>query len=151
MIKEVQNSETDQVDSGYYGLDSYITNYFEDIPSAEEALNISKEFKIPLHPAYTDYWGNLKIEKITQLREFLVKNFKNDNLMLKIDPEIKNILEQAFVPHEIKENRIVFSKAKNEIFEELFSLRSKKSKKGQYSSVFEYFDEISPIKIKASS
>lgn len=146
---EKNKSSLDKISIAKEKLDLYISNYYDSVPSAEEALSISKELDIPLHPVYTDYWCNLNLEDIIKLRKYFIKSFKEENLELELEVEIKAILEKAFAPHRIKDNRIVFSKAKNKIYEEIFSIRSKKSvKNGKFSSIFEYFDAISPVKIK---
>jgi len=130
-------------------LNTFTNDYFDKISSAQEALNLSKFFNIPLHPAYTDYWGNLSIEEILKLREHMIKGFKEGSLILDLNEEIKEILEKALVPHRIMGDKIMFSEAKDKIYEEIFAITSNnKIKNSNFSSVFEVFKSISAIKIK---
>jgi len=130
-------------------INLFHTNYFEKIPSAEEAITISKNLNIPLHPAYNDFWGNLILDEIISLRKHLINNYNNGSLTLELNDEIKSILEKAFIPHRIINKRIVFSKAKNKIYEEIFGLKSKKEiNVRKNSSIFDFFFAISSIKIK---
>jgi len=130
-------------------LKSYHTDFFKKIPSAEEAIAISKILNIPLHPVYTDFWNNLTLKEIISLRKFFIDNYKNGILTLDIIPEIKSILEKAFIPHRIIDNKIVFSKAKNKIYEEIFGLKSKKDiDLSKISNIFDLFNSLSAMKIK---
>lgn len=130
-------------------LKSYHTDFFKKIPSAEEAIAISKILNIPLHPVYTDFWNNLTLKEIISLRKFFMDNYKNGILTLDIIPEIKSILEKAFIPHRIIDNKIVFSKAKNKIYEEIFGLKSKKDiDLSKISNIFDLFNSLSAMKIK---
>ncbi|TFG05070.1 MAG: DNA polymerase II large subunit, partial [Promethearchaeota archaeon] len=106
----------------------YIEDPFRNTPSAEEAIHISKSFNIPLHPKYTDFWGNLELDDILKLREYFLINYdaSDDEMKIKNDETIKEILEKAFILHEIKENKIIFSKSMSRIYKEIFDLKNEK-------------------------
>ncbi|MFX0083161.1 MAG: DNA polymerase II large subunit [Candidatus Hodarchaeota archaeon] len=128
-----------------------IENPFTLQPSAEEAINLSHEYNIPLHPFFTDFWGNISIEELYTLRKAFVSGFSDieKKIILTYNEEIKNILEKAFIIHQVKENKIVFSKRMNIIYAEIFKLEDKKQIKfDKGDSVFSFLNKISSIKIK---
>ncbi|MFX1297457.1 MAG: DNA polymerase II large subunit [Promethearchaeota archaeon] len=130
---------------------SFISNPFKNIPTAEEAVQISKKFNIPLHPFYLDFWGNLTLEDLDLLRKTFIKNFSEaeQEIILPHEELIKKILEKAFIPHKIKGNKIFFSKNMNFIYKTIFNLRNKKPIEiDNDDNVFTYFYKISSLKIK---
>ncbi|MFX1315633.1 MAG: DNA polymerase II large subunit [Promethearchaeota archaeon] len=130
---------------------NYIKNPFKNIPTPQEALDLSKKYNIPLHPKYTDFWGNLTVEELYKLREALIDGFLEAEvkLCLENNKAIKKILEKAFVPHKIEGNKIVFSEIINKIFIEIFNLKGKQSISFEKEDdVFSYFFKFSSIKIK---
>ncbi|MFX1451076.1 MAG: DNA polymerase II large subunit [Promethearchaeota archaeon] len=132
-------------------LESFIKNPFKNIPTAQEAVQISKKYDIPLHPFYLDFWGNLTVAELITLRKAFIKNFSESKQLILLNNEvpIKKILEKAFIPHKIKENKIIFSKSMNFIYNTIFNLSDKKSKKLENNiDVFTYFDKVSSLKIK---
>ncbi|UCD02084.1 MAG: DNA polymerase II large subunit [Promethearchaeota archaeon] len=147
---ELENSirEQDKIDEK---IKDFINNPFKNIPTAEEAIKISKKFSIPLHPRYLDFWGNLSIEELDLLRNAFIKNFSESeqNIKLTYEKPIKKILENAFVLHKLKDNKILFSKEMSLIYKSIFNLKDKKSIKiEQDDNVFTYFNKISSLQIK---
>ncbi len=129
----------------------FVKNPFKKIPSAKEALTLAKNYNIPLHPLYTDFWGNTSIRELQVLREALINGFDevNKTIELKNDKELKQILEKAFILHSIKESSIILNKATIEIFKTIFNLEDKKIVDiGKDDDVFSYLSKISPIIIR---
>ncbi len=129
----------------------FVKNPFKKIPSAKEALALAKNYNIPLHPLYTDYWGNLSISELQILREALVNGFDeiNKTIELKNDKGLKQILEKAFILHTIKENSIILNKNTIETYETIFNLEDKKiADIGKDDDIFTYFSKFSPIVIR---
>ncbi|MHA1490128.1 MAG: DNA polymerase II large subunit [Promethearchaeota archaeon] len=130
-------------------IKKFIENPFNVIPSAEEAIKISQKYDIPLHPAYCDFWGNISVEELDVLRKVFIKSYSEEKLIIDYNENIKEILEKAFVLHKIKEGKIVFSKAMNYIYINIFNLKSQNSEKTEKNgSVFTYFFRVSSIIIK---
>ncbi|MFX1302794.1 MAG: DNA polymerase II large subunit [Promethearchaeota archaeon] len=132
-------------------LKSFIDNPFENIPNAEEAVMISKRFKIPLHPAYLDFWGNLSIDELNSLRNAFIKNSSESDRNIKIlyEKPIKKILEKAFILHKIRDNKIIFNKEMSFIYQTIFNLNNKKPIKIESDdNIFTYFYKISSLQIK---
>lgn len=138
-------------DHNYNLVRDYIEDPFTNVPSAIEAINLSREFDIPLHPAYLDFWGNLTLEEVKKLRFAFFTNYNSSEqkIALKRDQEIKGILEKAYILHRCNEEEIMFSKAMNVIYEEIFGLKDvDKIEDPEVNDVFEYFYALSSIKIK---
>jgi DNA polymerase II large subunit len=82
-------------------------------PIAHEALLISENLEVPLHPTYTYFWKEIEIEDLTLLRRAIIqceKIKKNDlyrELRLPLHSKIKGILERLCVPHKMEDDEIV--------------------------------------------
>ncbi|MHA1471745.1 MAG: DNA polymerase II large subunit, partial [Promethearchaeota archaeon] len=129
----------------------FIEDPFNNIPLAKVAISLSKKYDIPLHPKYTDYWGNLSLSDLNTLREALITSYddKTKKIDLKNKPTIKDILERAFVPHTVNEGCIILGEATTEIYETIFNLKRKEIvTPNKNDSVFDYFSNISSIKIR---
>ncbi|MHA1283546.1 MAG: DNA polymerase II large subunit [Promethearchaeota archaeon] len=132
-------------------LKKFIENPFTVKPKAEEALEISKKYGIPLHPEYLDFWGNITLKELIFLREKLLEGYSNEQekIVLKNTPEIKKILEKAFVLHRVQEDKIIFSKAMNLIYINIFNLNNnQKVEPKEDEDIFSYFKRLSNIIIK---
>ncbi|TFG29827.1 MAG: DNA polymerase II large subunit [Promethearchaeota archaeon] len=129
-----------------------IENPFNNKPTAEEALNISQEYNIPLNPSYLDFWGNITIDELELLRNTFIKSYINTlkkEIVVDFDKPIKDLLEKAFIKHKIKDNKIVFSKAMNTIYKTIFALENEDHQMiGKDDDVFSYFYRLSSIIIK---
>ncbi|MCJ7647270.1 MAG: DNA polymerase II large subunit, partial [Candidatus Lokiarchaeota archaeon] len=86
-------------------LKIFIQDPFHNVPSAEDAIKLAYSLKIPLHPFYTDYWGNVSVTELEVLRTAMNEGFDGSEkkIYLKNDPKIKDILEKAFVVHLVKD------------------------------------------------
>jgi len=149
-VLEFEN-EINKKENKNHKYKKYIDNPFDNIPTAELAIELSLEYNIPLHPKYTDYWGNLEVNELEILREAFGKSYiKNENsIRLENEQSIRKILEKAFVLHKIKDNKILFSSDMNKVYEKIFNLSDYKSiKPDKKDDVFTYFSKITSIKIK---
>ena len=132
-------------------IKQFLKNPFEIKPTAEEALHLSETYKIPLHPAFTDFWGNLTVEELKALRDALMDGYDkaSDKLNLGFDNHIKKILEKAFVPHRLMDDKIIFSSAMNHIYIHIFNLQENPlDSLEKVKDVFDFFSQISGITIK---
>ncbi|MFX0070730.1 MAG: DNA polymerase II large subunit [Candidatus Hermodarchaeota archaeon] len=132
-------------------IKKFIEDPFNNLPSAEEAINISQSFNIPLHPMYTDFWGNLSLTEVEILRDTFLKSYKTskNELALDLDINVKNILEKAFILHKIKDDKIRINKSMSYVYKAIFNLEDKKQiEANRDCDVFTYLFKISGIKIK---
>ncbi|MBY9007636.1 MAG: DNA polymerase II large subunit [Candidatus Lokiarchaeota archaeon] len=129
----------------------FIENPFDNIPIPELAIKLSLKYKIPLHPKYLDYWGNLDVKELKILREEFKKGFDKDknNIIIQNEENTKKILEKAFIIHKVKDNQIYFDIDMTNIYIEIFNLLDYKNIEiGEQDNIFSYFNKITPIKIK---
>ncbi|HDI73218.1 MAG TPA: DNA polymerase II large subunit [Candidatus Altiarchaeales archaeon] len=90
---------------------SKVSNYTK-IPrdlSPEDAVQISKQYSVPLHPRYVYHWEDLSVNELRKLANWLVKGKIEDKglILTNNNPEAKRILELLGVPHEVECNSIV--------------------------------------------
>lgn len=81
-------------------------NGFEKISSAD-AIAISKKFGIPLHPAYTYLWHDLKPEDFEHLAAIISSKGVLNEQKLCLPMEAKDALEVLLVQHKVREKKIV--------------------------------------------
>ena len=85
-------------------------------PSPEEALRLSMNLGVPLHPRYTSLWSKITPEELLRLRNYLLEAErvqKGDSWVLVgvLDAEVKGVLERLLVPHEVAGERLTLSEA----------------------------------------
>lgn len=143
--KAIKNSEYNDEN-----LDHYIADPFSNIPKANEALKISQTYDIPLHPSYTDFWGNISIQEAQKLRKALIKEYDDSKpLSLSNTKPIKKILEKAFVLHQVKNDKIIFSRAMQTVYHELFNLENKEEfNLEEIDNIFTYFHKLSSLHVR---
>ena len=132
-------------------ITKYINDPFNNIPTAEEAIHLSKKYNIPLHPAYLDFWGNISLEELDFLRtQFQAKYSPTEGkIALDYSKETKKILEKAFILHRIKDDKIYFSKSMNYIYSIIFNLDDEEeSNIEENETIFSYFLKLSSIKVR---
>jgi len=90
----------------------YLNQFLERIPTIDEALKISFDFKIPLHPAYLYFWDKISSEDLAKLLE------PNEihEAYIKYPIQIKKILENLGTPHKIENDKIILEHQEVKIF-----------------------------------
>lgn len=80
---------------------------------ANEALEVSLSLNVPLHPKYTYHWEYLGKEDFHYLYTQL-ENWKliGDNLILKLDEKLKQILEKICLPHKVRDGKLIVEEGK---------------------------------------
>ncbi|TMI26705.1 hypothetical protein E6H30_03310, partial [Candidatus Bathyarchaeota archaeon] len=81
-------------------MQEFAYNPFSVKPRAGEAIGLSQSLGIPLHPAYTHFWSLVTIQDVYYLREKLI-HYLDDSCVLPYDEKLKDILEQARMPHKM--------------------------------------------------
>jgi DNA polymerase II large subunit len=114
--------------------------------SSAEALTLSKNYNIPLHPKYTYCYNDVTIEDLNALIELIEKgkkNYKPNNELILDLSYPKRVLEVIGVPHTVRDGKIVIDK--DHAYALLVTLPKKLPEK---DSTLEAVNEISPIEIK---
>ena len=100
-IKEIK--EFDNVK--HNGLVDFYTNPYTIFPSIEEALRISIQFDIPLHPKYSFYWEPITVKEFLLVRNTLMNTIDNNYIKSTIEfpynYELKTIFEKLGIFHSI--------------------------------------------------
>jgi len=80
-----------------------------DVPGPREAVQLAKEFAIPLHPRYVYFWEDISTRDLKVLIDWLSKGgIKGDRFIIENhDPEAKRILEVLGVPHEVEDSKVI--------------------------------------------
>jgi DNA polymerase II large subunit len=77
------------------------------VPSATQAVHLSKKLKIPLHPAYLYRWMALDPKEIPKFRKWLLTkhSIKESTMILPFNSELKKLMEKAAIPHTLSSNK----------------------------------------------
>ncbi len=135
-------------DSDYELYKPFIDNPFKNYPSAKEAIELSKKYDIPLHPRFTDHWGNISVKELKFLRSHLLNGY-NHSIYLKNDPKVKELLERAFVTHKVEGDQIKFSKSMEFIYQVLFKLENdEEGLINDNDDQFSFFKKISGLNVR---
>lgn len=103
-IKEIDDKKSDNIK--YNKLVDFYLNPFTTIPSIEQALQISAQFNIPLHPRYSFYWESINIKEFLFLRNILlsvidINNNSTPTIQFLYNSDLKIIFEKLGVFHSI--------------------------------------------------
>ena len=96
----------------YTSNNEFLSQFLTKIPTLDEALKLSLDFQIPLHPKYLYYWDQISSEELSKI---LKPNKANEN-SIEYSIETKNILEKLGVPHKLNNNQIILEKEEAKIF-----------------------------------
>lgn len=75
--------------------------------SGIDAIAISRKYGIPLHPAYTYLWHDLKPGDFEQLASIVSSKGSLNEQRLYLPMEAKDALEVLLVPHKVREGKII--------------------------------------------
>jgi len=89
-----------------------LNQFLNKIPTIDEALKLSLDFHIPLHPQYLYFWDMISSQEFTQLLE----PTKVNETFIEYSKETKKILEKLGTPHKIKNEIIILEGLEAKIF-----------------------------------
>ena len=89
-----------------------LNQFLNKIPTIDEALKLSLDFHIPLHPQYLYFWDMISSQEFTQLLE----PTKVNETFIEYSKESKKILEKLGTPHKIKNEIIILEGLEAKIF-----------------------------------
>jgi len=102
------------------------------ISNFKEALKLSEELGVPLHPEYTYFWESISGEDVKELK-----------MNLNSPDKVKEILERLGVEHHVKDGKVALEERDREILETLLSGELKNVP----ASGVEAVNMTSPVKI----
>jgi DNA polymerase II large subunit len=87
----------------YEPNDEYLTQFLNRVPTLDEALKISLDFQIPLHPQFLYFWDQISSSELSEILQ--PKKVNEGSIEYPIN--VKKILEKLGVPHKQKESIIL--------------------------------------------
>ncbi|MHA1301080.1 MAG: DNA polymerase II large subunit [Candidatus Helarchaeota archaeon] len=122
------NSVSDIIKISPERLENFIKNPLKVRPTQEEAIRISKNLSMALHPYYTYCWNDITKEELLYLRSYLIKSIPissdSNKLIINYEKRVKEILEKIEIPHDVKDKKIIFTE-NSLILKELLRLDEK--------------------------
>ena len=140
-VEEYWIEELKQKLTKYEPDDKYLKQFLNKIPSLDEALKLSLDFKIPLHPKYLYFWDQISTE---ELQKLLHPTTINEN-SIKYNLETKNILEKLAVSYTKNNKLLILENQEAKIF---FNLLFRKKLIISDLSVPKIISESSEIEIR---
>jgi len=136
-------------------IKSFLDDPFNNKPSIQEAVLLSRALNIPLHPSYTFFWSNIDVEHLMKVRKWLLSsevNYEGD-LIAKIEghliPDIKEVLEEICVPHRITINKkIIIEGSDAHAFALSLGIHSPNNEVSRNLSVLENLSSLSDLIIR---
>ena len=142
--------------------------FFKIKPEISEAITLSKNLGVPLHPHYTFHWADLSMEELEQaLRMMYASKITKDEeitkIIIKNNPENKYLLEILGVPHIIATEFIVIEQGfaaalaisisleTNELEKALNLLNDSTKQDSKQKTSLEIINQLSKIKIRDKS
>ena len=83
----------------------YLKQFLNKTPTIDDALEISLNFQIPLHPSYLYFWDKISPNELGQLLE--PKKSNETSIEYFSSTQTKKILEKLGVPHKVVESEII--------------------------------------------
>lgn len=141
-VEEYWVAELEAKLAKYESKDSAL-EYLSKIPSFDEALKLSLDFDIPLHPHYLYFWEQLSVEEFDQI----LKPTRAEPDLIIYQKSSKLILEKLGVPHEASGDTILLKTPESRIF--FYLLFRKPIELDSSKTVPEMISQTSGIKIRA--
>jgi DNA polymerase II large subunit len=111
-VEEFWLEELKQKIQKYDPDNQFIKQFLTRIPSIDEALKISLDFQIPLHPHYLFFWDKISSKELGQLLE----PKKVTETSIEYFMQTKKILEKLGTPHKVENETIVLENLEAKIF-----------------------------------
>ncbi len=139
------------------GMENILTMNLEQLENISEsdALILSKELGVPLHPNYIHFYRAINSREMISLREYLLnaeiirEKKENGEINTKIiidkKEDEKKFLEKIGLPHRLEKGKIIIDEMAESVIA-TFSLEEKKTSTSE--NVLDYLTEISGFTIK---
>ncbi len=128
----------------------------------DEAVEVSRKHKIPLHPRFTYRWEDISVEELETMMEWLLKggiDKERKELVVELEEKGKRVLELIGVPHNVEGGKVRIREYQpllvpvkifdnNVLTAEIFR---KKIKGFKGEDAFDYIIKHSPIKLRRKS
>ena len=130
-------------------LEELIGDPFENRPTFEESVLLSRCLGLPLHPDYYFYFELLEPEEVFLIRRALYRD--GPILKAKFDGAVKEALERAGVEHSVSEGALVFKGDVAKSLATLLRVGEELEVKGEFRDGLEVVEAISGFRLKRKS
>ena len=141
-VEEFWIEELKQKIQKYDPNNQYLKQFLVNPPKIDEALKISLDFQIPLHPQYLYFWDKVSSDELS----LLLQPESKTQTLIKYPKDRKKILEKLGTPHKVEGDSIVLENQEAIIFTNL--LFGKKPLLNSDFSVPKILTDSSGIQIK---
>jgi len=141
-VEEFWAQELKEKITKYEPNDNELLGYLNKIPDLEEALGISLNFGIGLHPHYLYYWDQITFEEF----EKILNPNKIESDLVTYAKDMKEILEKLGVPHEVAGDTLLLKDTEAKIF--IYLLFRKPIQLDKNLTIPEIISQSSGIKIR---
>jgi len=135
-------------------LEKLLADPFKNKPNAKEAIALSSDLGVPLHPFFTFFWEDISLEEFGALRNWLLDSeTKEENAIVQEivglkDKAVKNILEKLCIPHQIVANKIKLVDDEAHALAFCLGLRVPESQVDSSGNVFEAIKKFTGIHVR---
>ena len=111
-VEEFWIEELKQKIAKYEPDDQYLNQFLNRTPTIDEAIKISLDFKIPLHPRYLYFWDKISSKDLLKLLE----PEKVNETSIVYPAQAKKILENLGTPHKVENETLILEHQEAKIF-----------------------------------
>ena len=142
-VEEFWKAELQEKLSKYAPNDEKLNQFLYQTPTLDEALKISLDFQIPLHPKFLYFWDQISSSELSEILQPTSMN----KTSIEYPQKVKKILEKLGVPH-LQKDSIILEENEAKIF---YNLLFRKPPKITENSVPKIISISSGISIKNKS
>ncbi|MDH3276728.1 MAG: DNA polymerase II large subunit [Nitrosopumilus sp.] len=110
-VEELWIEELKEKLAKYEPNDEYLNQFLSRAPTLDEALKISLDFHVPLHPQFLYFWDQISSSELSEI----LQPEKVNESSIEYPQNVKKILEKLGVPH-IQKDRIILEENEAKIF-----------------------------------
>ncbi|MGI0008459.1 MAG: DNA polymerase II large subunit [Nitrosopumilaceae archaeon] len=111
-VEEYWATELEEKLRKYESKDTQLLEFLSKKPSLDEAIKLSLDFDIPLHPQYLYFWEQLSPEEF----EKILRPQSAEPELMTYQKSSKQILEKLGVPHEVSGELVLLKSTESRIF-----------------------------------
>ena len=144
-VEEYWLEELKEKLSKYEPEREFLGQFLNRKPTLDEALKLSMDFQIPLHPQFLYFWDQITSLELTEILQPSAIN----NTSIEYPKTTKKILEKLGVPH-LQKNSIILEENEAKIFFNLLFRKTIVVDESSVPKIISKFSEI-PIRNKSST
>ena len=99
-------------------MERILRDPFSEEITPRQAIALSQDLQVPLHPRFTFFWSNLSaVQDVTLLKDWLAKSEVTwdggfaSRIVGCFDPEVVRVLRKIYAPHKVAESKITLEGA----------------------------------------